>query len=532
MKKFAMFIVSLVILASLVIPVGAQAPSPGSGTSYGAVQNVDNTSVASFRQDFYDQDGNLDAYREKANVAYGDTMGLTTNDTADAPLSAVVPTGWVGSSVVSSDREAAAVVLVNYIGGGIGADTLTSADYSGVQTPGSDNFCPSVGMRSVEDSTIVVMNTSDAAVSDVSISFKTRDGADAGTAMTAITIPAHAQKTYSLFNTAFALPALFLGSARVQSAGGTPLAVIAITHWGAGTTPFGTFAYNCQSTAAGATTLYAPKVQRRNPSGNPTGGWMDSSGIVVVNTEATAATARVELYDREGTFSGVFTDTVPAYSARGYNTEYYGNADHAVIDSLIGTGTAAAPRWLGSAVIKSVSGQMLVGVVKQGYEADLWAGGYNMLSDADAGMSWFFPLIYRRGFNRPWTDYIGIACQNVSATAVTPQVQFVDRRATATKCTPATTTCQFTDTAGAMAPYVSHGYNTRYGSASQTAAWFGDATTGATGNTLGNNFLGAAFITAGANIVCIQETWMEEMQDLSSVWHAGGDSNLNNVYGK
>ncbi len=530
MKKAVMFLVILTVLASIATLVEAQAPNPGSGTSYGAVQNVDSTGAANFRQEFYDQDGNLDAYREKTNVAYGDTMGLTTNQTTDAPLNTELPMGWVGSSVVASDREAAAVVLINYIGGSIGPDGLTSADYSGVLTPGSDNFCPSVGKRNEEDTTIVVMNTSDQQVTDVEISFKDRNGADVGTPMTGITIPAKAQKTFNLFNPAFNLPDRFLGAARVRSPGGTPLAVVAVTHWGPGSTAFGSFAYNCQSSDAGATVLYAPKVMRRNPNGNPTGQWLDSTGIIVVNTEGTAATARVEFYDRDGNFGGVFTDTIPAFSARGYNTEYVGNADPNVINGLIGTGTTAAPRWLGSAVVKSVTGQRLVGVVKQAYEIDKWAGGYNMLSDANAGTTWFFPLVYRRGFNRPWTDYVGLICQNVSATPVTPQVQFVDRRATATKCTASTTTCQFTDST-AMAQYVSHGYNTRYGG-NQSATWFGDPNTGATGNTLGNNFIGAAYVTAGADIVCIQETWMEEMQDLANTWHTGGDANLNNVYGK
>lgn len=532
MKKFVVLMVSVVLLLSLAVPVGAQAPSPGSGTNYGAVQNVDETGVASFRQDFYDQTGQLDAYRELANVAYGNTMGLTTNAVQGAPLSQELPTGWVGSSVVSSDREAAAVVILNYIGGSVGSDGLTSADYSGVLVPGSDNFCPSVGKRNAEDTTIVVMNTSGASVSDVSISFKNRSGVDVGTAMTGITIPAYAQKTFNLFDAAFALPADFLGAARVQSAGGTPLAVIAITQWGAGASAFGTYASNCQATTAGATTLYAPKVQRRHPAG--WANWQDSTGIVVVNTEGTDATARIEFYDRAGAFSGVFTDTIAAYSARGYNTEYYGQADHAAIDALIGTGTAANPFWQGSAVVKSVTGQKLVGVVKQGYESDFWAAGYNMLSDSDAGSTWFFPLVYRRGFNRPWTDYAGIICQNISAAAVTPVVEFVSRSATAAKCTPTTTTCEFTD-AASMAQYVSHGYNTRYGgSVPGGAAWFGATTGGGagTGANLPDNFLGAAFITASSPIVCVQETWFEEMQDLSGTWHTGGDSNLNNVYGK
>jgi hypothetical protein len=278
--------------------------------------------------------------------------------------------------------------------------------------------------------------------------------------------------------------------------------------------------------------LYAPKVQRRKPDWFG-GNWFDSTGVVVVNTEAISATARVEYYDRAGAVSGVFTDTVPPFSARGYNTEYIGNADATVIQGLIGTGDATNPNWQGSAVVTSVGGQALVGVVKQGYEGELWAAGYNMLSDANAARNWFFPLVYRRGFNKPWTDYVGFICQNVSSTSVTPSVEYVDRRAAATKCTASTTTCAFTD-ATALAEFVSHGYNTRYGG-NQTATWFGLTTGGGsgTGNNLQDNFIGAAFIDAGAggSIVCIQETWAEEVYD-GTVWHDGGDANLNNVYGR
>jgi hypothetical protein len=161
-------------------------------------------------------------------------------------------------------------------------------------------------------------------------------------------------------------------------------------------------------------------------------------------------------------------------------------------------------------------------VVKQGYDTDLWAGGYNMLSDADAAQTWSFPLIYRRGFNKPWTDYIGVVCQNVSAGNIAPELDFVDRRATATSCTASTTDCTFTD-AVPFGQYVSHGYNTRYGGA-QAASWFD--------TNFSANFIGAATagVTSGS-MVCIQETWAEEIYS-GGVWVNGGDANLNNAYGQ
>ena len=521
MKKLAVLTLSVVTILASVVTVFAQAPSPGQGTSFGAVQNVGCAGDAHFVQEFYDANGDVDATREKTGVACGDTMGLTANQTTDAPLDTELPTGWAGSSVVSSDQEAAAVVLIQWTGGGIGADGVTTADYVGELNPGDDVFCPSVGKRSYEDSTIVVMNTSDAEVTDVSISFKDRLGADVGTAMTGETIPARAQKTYNLYDAAFALPANFLGAARIESAGGTPLAVVAYTHWGGSTGAYGTFAYNCTPTAAAAETLFAPKVQRRAPDWNG-GSWLDASGIIVVNTEATDADVTVAFYDRSGASSGTFTDTVPAYSARGYNTRYVGNADATVIDGLIGEGSTTEPNWQGSVVVTSDTGQDIVGVVKQGYDTSLWAGGYNMLSDADAAQTWSFPLIYRRGFNKPWTDYVGIVCQNVSAGTVAPELDFVDRRATATSCTAATTACTFTD-AVPFGEFVSHGYNTRYGGA-QAATWFD--------TNMDANFIGAASasVTLGS-MVCIQETWAEEIYSGGS-WIDGGDANLNNAYGQ
>ena len=522
MRKTVSFIISVVtIVASMVAVVSAQAPDPGTATSFGAVQNVAGEGeVATFTQQFYDLDGNSDASRTLENVAFGDTMGLTPNDTVTgAPIVGTLPSGWQGSSMVSSDQEAAAVVLVQYLNGGIGADGITTADYLGVGSPGSDNFCASVGKRDNEDSRIVVMNTSDDPVSDVSISFKDRSGADVGTPMENITIAGMAQKTFELFDSAFNLPTDFLGSARVQSAGGTPLAVAAVTHWGGAGGAYGTFAYNCQSTEAAATTLYAPKVQRRIFGGN----WFDSTGVIVVNTEATNASVEVEFYERDGTPGGSFTDTIPGFSARGYNTRYVGNADPTTINGLIGEGTADEPNWQGSVVVTSDSGQELVGVVKQGYDANKWAGGYNMLSDGDAGTDWFFPLTYRRGFNQNWTDYVGIICQNVSTSNVAPEVTFKNRLTSVES--------SFTD-ANPFGQYVSHGYNTRYGG-QQAASWFGDTTCGGSGcgNNLADNFIGGAFVSASSDIVCIQETWFEEVYD-GSTWHAGGDANLNNVYGK
>jgi hypothetical protein len=260
-------------------------------------------------------------------------------------------------------------------------------------------------------------------------------------------------------------------------------------------------------------------VQRRILNGN----WFDASGIIVVNTEATEAAVQVSFFDRSGAPGGVFTDTIPAYSARGYNTRYYGNAPSTVIDAMIGTGSAAAPNWQGGAVVESTSGHHIVGVVKQGYDTDMWAGGYNMLSDADAAQTWSFPLVYRRAFNKPWTDYIGIVCQNVSAGDITPALNFVDRRATATACTAGTTTCSFNDPA-AFGQYITHGYNTRYGGFTGGADWFA--------TNFGANFIGAATasITSGS-MVCIQETWAEEIY-ANNVWVNGGDANLNNAYGQ
>lgn len=516
MKKTLATILSLVMVLAIAGTAYAQAPTPGAGTSFGAVQNV-GTGPAVFRQEFYDGDGNLDAFREKPNVAVGDTMGLTTNQTTDAPLNVELPAGWVGSSVVSSDQEAAAVVLIQWTGGSIGTDGVTTADYVGEMNPGSDVFCPSVGKRAIEDSTIVVMNTSNAAINDVSITFKDRLGADVGTPMTGISIPANSQKTFNLYAAAFALPNDFLGAARVQSAGGAPLAVVATTHWGSAGGAYGTFAYNCAPTAAAADKLYAPKVQRRVFGTS----WFDASGIIVVNTEATAATVKVSFFDRTGAPSGDFEDTVPPFSARGYNTRYYGNAPAAVIDAMIGTGSAAAPSWQGSAVVESLTGQKIVGVVKQGYDTDMWAGGYNMLSAADAAQTWSFPLVYRRGFNKPWTDYVGIVCQNVSAGNIAPTLSFVDRRATATQCT-ATSPCVVND-AVPFGENITHGYNTRYGG-NVAATWFASS--------FEANFIGAATasITTG-QMVCIQETWAEEVF-AGGVWVNGGDANLNNSYGQ
>jgi hypothetical protein len=517
MKRILIVTLILVVALVVVSMTYAQAPDPGQATMFGAVQNV-GTEPATFKQDFYSRGETLVlvASREQANVAVGDSMGLTPHDNVTgAPLNFELPPGWIGSSVVSSSQPSAAVVLTQWVHSQIG-DGVTSADYVGEGGPGSDIFCPSVGKRNNEESTLVVMNASDSTIDDVSISFKDRDGNEVGIPMTDISIPAYSQKEFNLFAPVFDLPYYFLGAARVQSASGKPLAVVAITHWGSAEGAYGTFSYNCATTGASATRIYAPKVQRRILFG----GWFDASGVVVVNTEGADATVKVSYYDRAGNDSGTFTDTVPAYSARGYNTRYYGNADESVIDAMIGIGTVDEPNWQGSAVVESLTGQKIVGLVKQGYDTQLWAGGYNMLSDVDAARNWSFPLVYRRGFNGPWTDYVGIICQNVSDVSIAPTIAFVDRRPV-DKCTAAQP-CKFTDEEP-YTQYITHGFNTRYGGA-VAGAWFADE--------MEDNFLGAATatITGEGKMVCIQETWAEEVYS-DGVWIMGGDANLNNAYG-
>jgi hypothetical protein len=122
-----------------------------------------------------------------------------------------------------------------------------------------------------------------------------------------------------------------------------------------------------------------------------------------------------------------------------------------------------------------------------------------------------------------WVDYIGVICQNVSAVPVAPVVTFVNRKTGETSI--------FTDTTP-IAPFASHGYNTRYGG-NQEATWFGDPNDGSSGNNLAGDFLGSVHVSGADDLACVQETWAERIYDFgTSVWVEGADANINNLYGK
>ncbi|MBC8255034.1 MAG: hypothetical protein H8E35_13555 [Ardenticatenia bacterium] len=427
MTKWLSILGAMVLLLPTFAVVSAAPPNPGSGESFISVQNLDPVDNVNIHAEYYNAaTGIVDKTKDVWGVAPFATAGFAPRLIPD------FPDNWMGSVVISADKEVAAVSSLVFTGGAIGGDGNTMGAYTSIPEGSTAVYLPSVGKRDREATWISVQNA-DVDPADVRIRFFDRDGVEIVAAVQDFTLQPGVQRTVKLFDIG-GLPTNFLGAAYITS--GKKVAAVATTHTG-----YDSDIVN--GIVSGATKLYYPLIRRRQMGG----GWHDYSGIVVQNFD-TAASAEVHVYfyDRDGILKADFTDTIPALSSHGYNTRYVGNADPTEIDKL-------GLSYLGSAVVECTNGKLIGGIVK--YENPRYALSAAYNAESAGRNNLFVPLACRRQFTPGvWYDSTGIIVQNLDAAAsASVHVEFYDR------ATPPTKVAEFNDTIPANS---SHGYNTRY----------------------------------------------------------------------
>ncbi len=482
------FAVAFVMLTIVAVQASSLAtpPSPGTGESFGSVQNT-GTAVANAVVTYYNLNGTI-AATKAITIAPKATQGIAPR-LLDG-TSQALPSGYVGSVVVSADQDVVAVSYINWTGAdpAFGPDGKTSADFNGVNVPSTSLFFPSA--RNTDDeATEVTIQNADSTPAVAYLNYYDRNGVlIAAARQTSAAIPVGSQATFKLVNNA-GLPAGFLGSVYVTST--NQIAGVAIVYW---TVSHGTLGYNAEPGTSNSTSLYFPKVERRSTTFDPTPGacssWYDSSGVVAQNMSTSAAAdVRVSFYDRTGALVTAFNDSIPVLSSHGYNTQFNGNAPVANMNAL-------GCNFLGSVVITS-TGAPIVGIHKYADTADGWADAYNGIAPSTGGNSLYYPFFYHTdpaytpapGTPSTWAQYTGLIVQNVDTVPVDVYVNVLSRDGT-------TVLASIKDPTQ-LGPGISHGYNSRYGG-NLPASTFG---------VLPQNFTGGAYITSTGKVIGVMSTW-------------------------
>lgn len=485
MKRMVSVLMVVVVLLGIATPVFAAPPNPGSGSTNFTVQNLDEVEDANVQADYVNQSGEVDASVPK-------TIGPLASDGFPAADSGL-DDGWLGSVVVSADKEIVAFAQMIWQGGD-SADGKTAGAYNGF-TAGADTlYLPSLANRDAQFSRISVQSAAAPSTTQsvgFTITFYDREGNVSGTIND--TVLEGAQKTYDLSLSGVGgsgIPDLdpanavndWLGSAIIEATtAGTPLAAVATMHWR-------DYAGAYSAVTSGGTLANLPSATRRYIDGQ----WVQYTGVVVQNLDPTTdAELTVTWYDRLGAELISFNDTVPANSSHGYNTRFTSTSnipvDPAVFEAAIGND------WNGSVVIECTNGVDIVAVANLQWTAafggTLAASAY---TSAPGGYETvYIPANFRLLSGSTWLQYTGLIVQNVGTTACEDfDVTWIMRGET----TPALT---FQDS---LDPNISHGYNTRVGAdMTSLAPNYATALTG--------DFRGSVTISApGCELVAIHNT--------------------------
>jgi hypothetical protein len=229
MRRLAIGILALVLALAMTVPVLAQ--DPGTGSTNFTVMNLDPAASATVVAEYVNQDGEVDATVEKT---------LTPMTPAGFPITdSGLPDGWIGSVVVSSDREITAFGQITWEGGQYG-DGKTAGAYEGLAQGADMLYLPSLYDRDGKQfSRITVQATSSPGGSPVSVelNFYDREGNPYAGNPVVRTIPSGAQETWDLGGeqrvegvTDINLGTDWIGSAVVSATGGE-IAAVVTTHW-------------------------------------------------------------------------------------------------------------------------------------------------------------------------------------------------------------------------------------------------------------------------------------------------------------
>jgi len=330
------------LLLATVGVVAAQGPTGTYGSGI-ACSNL-GTAPANLSLTFYAQDSSsvVLSYTDPTPVAIGASRNYFTPSSP-----AGLPSGYLGSAVVSSDQPMACNVNTQVVGSGVGttANPARAGSSAGVgSADASTTLFASQVIKALSgnNSYLSIQNTENSPVT-VYVNYADRFGVKYPAARETVSIPA--QSNHVIYQGSNAnLPSGFLGGASI-TATGKIVAMAAFYNSGASATTAQFQTYN--PVPAGATKLYIPRFVRNY--------YYYNGGMSVLNTGATTSTVQI-VFTFAGTPYTVNKD-IPANST--YSPYAPNITELAAVDALpVGQRT-------GSAVITVLSGPAVTAIVNE-----------------------------------------------------------------------------------------------------------------------------------------------------------------------
>jgi hypothetical protein len=416
MKKgfFALVVVALMLCAT-VVPVLAD--NPGTGNSDFVIQNID-ASEALVSVDYYDQTGANDAAETPITIAGHGSMVFKANTLP-------VGDGWIGSAVVASDKQIAAVTNITWdTGFGNADDSRTGESYSGTYTPGQDLYFPYATVKPVGSmagklmrfSQITIQNAGGADAHVQIYYYKSTDGSQTGPI--ADTIAMGRSKTYNLSTPGGKVPNLggdWQGAVYVHS-DDQPIAGVVDTHWSQFS--YQQWASIYEGAAAGGTTLYAPSVFRVDRTSDPAvGTWVRSTNLMVQNTGSSDANVKIQFFESgSATPKWEINDTIGPKRMGEYHTRF-GSPTNPGSYPAGAFGTNLGNAFFGSAVITCSNGQPLAAVVHTFWHQAVDNAASSFTAIPAGATDLYIPYAPRVVTGGVWNESSKIAIQNLSADA-------------------------------------------------------------------------------------------------------------------
>lgn len=383
---------------------------------------------------------NITLFNLDGSVRLQDTRYISPNATTS--LSA--PSDFEGSGLVVSSQDVVVVVEnVDQTGNPYKVHT-----YTGIANPEETTYLPAVYNHQHIWSTIFVQNTSRDWTS-FQIRYYKRDGTFAK------------QDNYTIgpneYRVIYAPSEIAPdGSAIISS--NDEMAVVSRTKWSSGRVA------DYSGVTSSGISLLAPSVYRLK-SGST---WTLFSATVLQNTSQFSTGNTVKYISRDtGNTDLIINDTLPGYSAQGYNTNNGGSVPASTFYPL-------GDNWDGS--VQASASRNMSGIGTTVWAAIDSAGHYSMVTGADGGNRAFLPLQRRHVSGGNWTRWSAINVTNVGTSATNVTITYYDTSGNALLTLPTRT----------LYPGQSLGANTRNG---------GDFDDWRFGS-LGNNYTGSVVVQA------------------------------------
>lgn len=335
---------------SMYIPMLFKAAFGGSYNAALYIQNADALNVANISINYYDTNGNLTCSQSGLSIAPSAIQSYWT------PSITCLPAGWVGSAVISADRNIAAIGRAH-----IGSQVTS---YSGFSSGSNKMFVPMLfkaAFGGKYNAALYIQNTSNSNSATFTIEYYDANGQ--------LTCTTSGESLLPLAARGYWLPAVdclpndWTGAAIIDA--NQDIVAVGRPHIGAQVTTY-------NGAPEGQTSLRVPMLFKSAFGGSY------NAALYVQNTDAaTPANIRINYYDTTGNLTCFVDDTVAALASKGY---------------WLPSTPCLPSGWSGSAAITADTNIVAVGRPHIGEEV----ATYNSLASGSTTL--FLPMLFKTAF--------------------------------------------------------------------------------------------------------------------------------------